>query len=37
VLGWKLESVAFLMLVACVLVLPAAFGLWRLSSARRAA
>ncbi len=31
VLGWRLESVAFLMLVACVLVLPAAFGLWRVS------
>lgn len=31
VLGWRLESVAFLMLVACALVLPAAFGLWRLT------
>ncbi len=31
VLSWRLESVALLMLVACLLVLPAAFGLWRIS------
>ncbi len=37
VLGWRLESVAFVMLVACVLVLPAAFGLWRVSRAARRA
>jgi hypothetical protein len=30
VLGWRLPSVAGLMLVACALVLPAAFALWRL-------
>lgn len=37
VLGWRLESVALLMLAACVLVLPAALALWRISSRRRAA
>jgi hypothetical protein len=30
VLGWRLPGVAGLMLVACLLVLPAALGLWRL-------
>jgi hypothetical protein len=37
VLGWRLESVAFLLLVACVLVVPAALCLWRLSLAARRA
>lgn len=37
VLGWRLESVALLMLAACLLVLPAAFALWRISSGQRAA
>jgi hypothetical protein len=35
VLGWRLESVALLMLVASMMVLPAAFGLWRISTAAR--
>jgi len=35
VLGWKLQSVAFLMLLAAVAALAAAFGLWRISSSTR--
>jgi hypothetical protein len=35
VLNWRLESVAILMLVACILVLPAAIGFWRLTAALR--
>lgn len=36
VLGWRLESVALLMLVASALVLPMAIGLWRFTAALRA-
>lgn len=36
VLGWRLESVALLMLVASALVLPAAIALWRVTAALRA-
>jgi hypothetical protein len=32
VLGWRLQSVALLVLVAALAVLPAALGLWRISS-----
>ena len=35
VLHWRLQSVAFLMLVATVAALAAAFGLWRISSRTR--
>jgi hypothetical protein len=34
-LGWRLESVAWLALLASLAVLPAALGLWRLSSRAR--
>lgn len=36
VLDWRLQSVAFLMLLVCLAVLPIAFGLWRVSSRQRA-
>jgi hypothetical protein len=35
VLHWRLQSVAFLMLVATIAALAAAFGLWRISSRTR--
>lgn len=35
VLNWRLESVAILMLAACLLVLPVAIGFWRLTLALR--
>ncbi len=37
VLDWRLESVAVPMVVAALLVLPVAVGLWRFSRASRAA
>ena len=36
VLNWRLQSVAFLMLLVSLAVLPTAFGLWRISSRIRA-
>ena len=35
VLHWRLQSVAFMMLLATVAALAAAFGLWRISSRTR--